>query len=220
MLSEADRAVLDESFQNTRMAGEAIHMVIGKVEDEDLALDLNRQACSFLQFEEKLQQMYAREHETPPRDHVVDKTMLWGGIQMNTLMDDSTEKLADMIYSQLHEDLPFGFEMLLMASQNILGSGIVEEGIVSVIMPLKGNDLISTVDMMIQATERRKRRQRLKPKERNPEETALIRQAKELLMDRNHLSEEEAHRYIQKCSMDSGTNMVETAQMVLIMMQV
>ena len=129
-------------------------------------------------------------------------------------------KLADMIYSQLHEDLPFGFEMLLMASQNILGSGIVEEGIVSVIMPLKGNDLISTVDMMIQATERRKRRQRLKPKERNPEETALIRQAKELLMDRNHLSEEEAHRYIQKCSMDSGTNMVETAQMVLSMMQV
>ena len=72
MLSEADRAVLDESFQNTRMAGEAIHMVIGKVEDEDLALDLNRQACRFLQFEEKLQQMYAREHETPPRDHVVD----------------------------------------------------------------------------------------------------------------------------------------------------
>ena len=45
-------------------------------------------------------------------------------------------------------------------------------------------------------------------------------QAKELLMDRNHLSEEEAHRYIQKCSMDSGTNMVETAQMVLSMMQV
>ena len=32
MLSEADRAVLDESFQNTRMAGEAIHMVIGTVE--------------------------------------------------------------------------------------------------------------------------------------------------------------------------------------------
>ena len=97
MLSEADRAVLDESFQNTRMAGEAIHMVIGKVEDEDLALDLNRQACRFLQFKEKLQQMYAREHETPPRDHVVDKTMLWSGIQMNTLMDDSTEKLADMM---------------------------------------------------------------------------------------------------------------------------
>lgn len=128
-------------------------------------------------------------------------------------------KLADMMYAQLHEDLPFGFEMLLLASQRILGDGAVEEGIVCVTMPLKVNDLLNTVDMMIQATERRKRRQRLKPKERNPEEVALIRRAKELLMDRNHLSEEEAHRYIQKCSMDSGTNMVETAQMVLSMMQ-
>lgn len=37
-------------------------------------------------------------------------------------------------------------------------------------------------------------------------------------MERNHLSEEEAHRYIQKSSMDSGTNMVETAQMILMLM--
>ena len=38
---------------------------------------------------------------------------------------------------------------------------------------------------------------------------------KRLLMERNGMSEEEAHRYIQKCSMDSGTNLVETAQMVI-----
>ena len=29
------------------------------------------------------------------------------------------------------------------------------------------------------------------------------------------MTESEAHRYMQKCSMDSGTNLVETAQMVL-----
>ena len=32
---------------------------------------------------------------------------------------------------------------------------------------------------------------------------------------RRVLTEEEAYRYIQKCSMDNGTNMVETAQMIL-----
>ena len=32
------------------------------------------------------------------------------------------------------------------------------------------------------------------------------------------MTEEEAHRYIQKCSMDSGTNMLETAQMVISLM--
>ena len=36
-------------------------------------------------------------------------------------------------------------------------------------------------------------------------------------MDRNNLSEEEAHRYIQKCSMDNATNMVETAQTILML---
>ena len=40
-------------------------------------------------------------------------------------------------------------------------------------------------------------------------------EAKELLMERNRMAELEAHRYLQKCSMDSGTNMVETAQMVI-----
>ena len=30
--------------------------------------------------------------------------------------------------------------------------------------------------------------------------------------------EEEAHRYIQKSSMDNGTNMVETAQMILTLL--
>ncbi len=43
----------------------------------------------------------------------------------------------------------------------------------------------------------------------------LIDRAKALLMERNGMTEEEAHRYIQKCSMDSGTNIVETAQMVI-----
>ena len=29
------------------------------------------------------------------------------------------------------------------------------------------------------------------------------------------MAELEAHRYLQKCSMDSGTNMVETAWMII-----
>lgn len=57
-------------------------------------------------------------------------------------------KLSDMIYSQLHEDLPSGFEMLLMASQHIVGSGMVEPDIMCLSMPLKVHDLINTVDMM------------------------------------------------------------------------
>ena len=37
-------------------------------------------------------------------------------------------------------------------------------------------------------------------------------------MEKNQMTEDEAYRHIQKCSMDSGTNMVETAQMLLMLM--
>lgn len=127
-------------------------------------------------------------------------------------------KMTDMIYTQLHGLLPEGFDMLLLASKAAVNEHMCSD-IMSLAMPLKVHDLVGTVDMMCQTIARRKRREKQKPKERRPEETALIKEAKELLMDRNHMAEEEAYRYIQKCSMDSGTNMVETAQMVLAMMR-
>lgn len=127
-------------------------------------------------------------------------------------------KLMDMVYSQVYECLPTGFEMLLMASAHLL-SECEGSGIVCLSMPLKVGDLLSTVGMMTEGIERRRRKAKMKPKVRNAEEEAAIKEAKELLMGRNHLSEEEAHRYLQKCSMDSGTNMVETAFMVLSMMK-
>lgn len=127
-------------------------------------------------------------------------------------------KLADMVYSELQECLTYGFEMLLMASNHLL-SECEGSGVVCLSMPLKVNDLISTVGMMVEGIERRRRKAKLKPKIRSAEDEAAIKDAKELLMGRNHLTEEEAHRYLQKCSMDSGTNIVETALMVLSMMK-
>ena len=35
------------------------------------------------------------------------------------------------------------------------------------------------------------------------------------MMESNNMTETEAHRYLQKCCMDSGTNLAETAQMVM-----
>ena len=128
-------------------------------------------------------------------------------------------KLTDMVYSELKECLPPGFEMLLTASDRLL-SQCKGSDIVRLSMPFKLNDLISTVEMMEEDLERRRRKARQKRGTRSAEEEAAIREAKELLMVRNHLTEEEAHRYLQKSSMDSGTNLAETALMVLSVMKV
>ncbi|MFI3238082.1 MAG: ANTAR domain-containing protein [Lachnospiraceae bacterium] len=125
-------------------------------------------------------------------------------------------KLPDMLCYQLKEDLPRDFEMLLVASAQLI-SQRSHADIVTVAMPLKVHDFVTTVNMMSEQLERKLRKKRTKPKERTSEELDVIKKAKRLLMDRNHLSEDEAHKYIQKCSMDSGTNIVETSQMVLAM---
>ena len=147
------------------------------------------------------------------------------GAQALSRMDDLNDglvicsyRMPDMMYSELHACLPKGFEMLLLASANVLQECDCRD-MMSLSMPLKVHDLINTVDMMAQSLERRRRKARQRPRERSAEEERLLVEAKELLMSRNHMSEEEAHRYLQKCSMDSGTNMVETAYMVLAMMR-
>ena len=147
------------------------------------------------------------------------------GSQALSRMDDLNDglvicsyRMSDMMYSGLHACLPKGFEMLLLASANVLQECDCRD-MMSLSMPLKVHDLINTVDMIAQSIGRRRRKARQRPRERSAEEERLIVEAKELLMNRNHMSEEEAHRYLQKCSMDSGTNMVETAYMVLAMMR-
>ena len=82
-------------------------------------------------------------------------------------------------------------------------------------MPIKAYDLMNTLQMMLQNMDRRRRKRKKTIKSRTPEQEALIRKAKELLMARNNMTEEEAHRYIQKRSMDNGTGLTETAQMIL-----
>lgn len=56
-----------------------------------------------------------------------------------------------------------------------------------------------------------------KQKKRNREEQECIDKAKKKLMERKHMTEQEAFRYIQKCSMDSCMNMIETARMILLL---
>ncbi len=126
-------------------------------------------------------------------------------------------KFSDMMYSELFHDLGPTFEMLLVASRAKLEEGVAD-GIVCVEMPLKSYDLLNTLEMMMEALERIRKKGRQKPKERNVAQKAIIEEAKKLLMDTRNMTEEEAHRFIQKSSMDSGTNMVETAQMVLQIM--
>lgn len=122
-------------------------------------------------------------------------------------------RFSDMYFTEIREYLPESFQMLLLASPAKLAEHDVRD-LVSVAMPFKMQDLLSTMELMTVQYQRWKRKHK-KPRVRTASEKRSIDTAKELLIERNQMTEEEAYRYIQKISMDSGNNMVETAEMIL-----
>ncbi len=123
-------------------------------------------------------------------------------------------RLSDMHYLKLREDLPKQYGMLLVASRDKWADRI-PDGVQAVSMPVKAYELLNTVEDILREMSRRRKKRQRERKVRDSGQRELIDQAKLLLMEKKNLSEEEAHRYIQKHSMNSGTNMVETAQMIL-----
>lgn len=120
----------------------------------------------------------------------------------------------DMHYSQLAEYLPKYFVMVLLSANQTPDAR--EDNVVMVQMPFRTSDLTGTVEMVLGQLHRRLKK-KAGPAIRSQADRKDIDAAKKLLMERNHMTEPEAFRYIQKCSMDSGTNMVEMAQMILLM---
>lgn len=77
-------------------------------------------------------------------------------------------------------------------------------------MPLQKNDLICSVDMFMTMETK------YKPSlHKNQNNEKIIAKAKSLLIDMYSMSEEQAHRYIQKKSMDTGRKLVDIAKIIL-----
>ena len=78
--------------------------------------------------------------------------------------------------------------------------------------PIRREEALSTVSLLLQFGHRMERYTRHR---RSPLEQDLIARAKALLMERDGLTEEQAHRTLQKRSMDQGLTLVQTARRTL-----
>ena len=120
-------------------------------------------------------------------------------------------KFADGTAEELFGDLPLSCAMLIVAAQNMLEL-VQNDDIFRLPAPASRGDLTASVRMLLQIGHRLERF--VRPR-RSQEEQELIQRAKQLLIDRNGMTEEQAHRFLQKKSMDSGAKLIQTAQLVL-----
>ncbi|MCI8859402.1 MAG: hypothetical protein HFI71_07775 [Lachnospiraceae bacterium] len=88
--------VLKETRKNASMAVQAIDALMGKVYNQEFAYELTSQRNRFRDFERKAE-AGLWEYGLLPKDSGLQKAMLWGSIQANTMLNISTDHVADMV---------------------------------------------------------------------------------------------------------------------------
>lgn len=119
--------------------------------------------------------------------------------------------LTDGPAEWLYEDLPPSCSLLLVGPQHVLDACVTRE-VFKLPTPIRKEEALSTVRLLLQFGHRMERF--VRPR-RSSAEQELVNKAKKLLMEQKGLSEDEAHRALQKRSMDEGARLTQTARKVI-----
>ncbi|MCI2057506.1 MAG: ANTAR domain-containing protein [Oscillibacter sp.] len=120
-------------------------------------------------------------------------------------------KLRDMTAGDLALSLR-GTAALLVVSTPVYLDLCGGENLFKLPTPISRADFFASLDLIRQMENKTLRPPALRRKE---DDRKVIDRAKALLMDVNRMTESEAHRFLQKKSMDAGLRMVETAQLLI-----
>ncbi len=118
-------------------------------------------------------------------------------------------KLPDAVADEVAEDLREGQKLMSIVRAERQNE-IYDQDIFVVTLPVNRQILINSIETFVGIIERRKHRAR-----RTPEEEKIIADAKAYLMENHRMTEDQAHRFIQKRSMDVGARFIDTARQIL-----
>lgn len=120
-------------------------------------------------------------------------------------------KLSEMTVTDLAYDIGSLALILVIAPPTQLDL-VRNENVFKLPTPFTKSDLVSSVRMLQQM---QSKHFRIVSPRRSEKDEADIAKAKELLVSKNGMTEEEAHRFIQRRSMDTGMKAAETARMII-----
>lgn len=118
-------------------------------------------------------------------------------------------KLPDAVADDVVDDLREGQKLMSIVKAERQAE-IYNQDIFVVTLPVNRQILINSIETFIGIIERQKHRIK-----RTPEEKKIIESAKAYLMENHLMTEEQAHRFIQKRSMDTGAKFIDTARAIL-----
>lgn len=90
--------VLDELNKGTCMGRDAIHFILDKVSDDALKEELTKQYDKYKEISDKICELYPEYSSGDPHEtNAMNKFMTWSGVEMKTMMDDSSSKIAELL---------------------------------------------------------------------------------------------------------------------------
>ena len=97
MISYAEQELLESIVKNTSRSLQDIYTVLGKVYDDELALDLNIQAAGYSGIKEKAANCLFETGNVPPLLGVMERAKRWGMLQAKTAVNVNTGYMANML---------------------------------------------------------------------------------------------------------------------------
>ncbi len=89
--------LLNEVSKASKMGMDAIDILLPKIKKEDLKTELKDQRAEYQKLQDKANAAMKAYRVTPEKEKKLEQTMLWGSIQMNTLLDSSEQHIAEMM---------------------------------------------------------------------------------------------------------------------------
>ena len=120
--------VLDELNKGACMGKDAIAFIMDKVKDSELKKELEIQYNSYKSISEKICELYPEYSEKQPHDtSAMNKVMTWYGIEMKTLMDDSTSKVAELLMQGTNMGIIEGRRLLNQKDTDVAVENLINE---------------------------------------------------------------------------------------------
>lgn len=108
-----DINALDELHKGACMGKDAIDFVLDKVEDKELIKELKKEYKDYQEIENKIDKIYSKYDDGNPHStSAMNKAMTWSGIEMKTMMDKSTSKIAELLLQGVNMGIIEGRKIL------------------------------------------------------------------------------------------------------------
>lgn len=145
----------------------------------------------------------------------VDSTVCHNGAELLRRVSECDEvliimgyKLPDMVADEVAENIHDGCRLMSIVKPEHI-QDIYSEEIFVIPVPINRRRLIASINVFLGNVPQEKRNKR------DSTENKTIERAKLYLMEEYHMTEPQAHRFIQRRSMNTGARLIDTAHSIL-----